>query len=344
MCLAQEAIYAIPRRENLFSPKTMKAIRLEDRNLILRDDSPIPIAKKRHCLVQIRSAALNRRDQWICEGAYPRIQNATLGSDGSGIVVEGDVFLGEEVVICPSLHWGNTEAFQSEAYSILGMPTDGTFAEYCLVPTENVVPKPKHLSHEQASALPLAGLTAWRALFTQGRLQKGEKLLITGIGGGVSTLALQLAVAYGAHVWVTSSSEQKIQKAISLGAQGGVHYTNAGWEKELAPNFDVILDGAGGPGLGALVRKVAMGGRIVFYGGTSGAWPSILPQHLFFKQAHIIGSTMGSEADFVRLIEFVSQHTLVPVIEEVFPLQDYVRAFAAQLDASKMGKVVLSIS
>ena len=322
----------------------MKAIRLENKNLIWREDYPIPVCKEGHSLVQIRSAALNRRDQWICEGAYPHIQNATLGSDGSGVVVEGEALQGADVVICPSLHWGNTEAFQSEEYSILGMPTDGTFAEYCLVPTENIVPKPQHLSHDQTAALPLAGLTAWRALFTQGRLQKGEKLLITGVGGGVSTLALQFAVAYGAHVWVTSSSEQKIEKAISLGAKGGVNYTKTGWDKDLSSNFDVIVDGAGGAGFGLLVRKVAMGGRIVFYGGTSGAWPSILPQHLFFKQAHIIGSTMGSAVDFARMIEFVAQHELVPILEEVYPIHDYANAFAAQLDASKMGKVVLSIS
>lgn len=319
----------------------MRALRLEHGKLVLDQNHTKPSTKGDDCLVKIHSAALNRRDQWICDGAYPNIQNATLGSDGSGTIIEG----GEcrDVVICPSLNWGEEQAFQSRNYTILGMPEDGTFAEYCVVPRSNLSPKPEHLSHQQAAALPLAGLTAWRALFTQGNLSPNDNLLITGIGGGVSTIALQLALGTNANVWVTSSSDAKIERAIQLGAKGGANYKRAGWHKELPRSFDVILDGAGGEGFGTLVRKVGMGGRIIFYGGTSGAWPAILPQHLFFKQASIIGSTMGSTSEFHALMEFVSQNKIIPLIEEVFPLNEYEKAFQRLLSPQKMGKVILTL-
>ena len=319
----------------------MHALRLEHGKLILHQNHSIPSAHGNDCLVKIHSAALNRRDQWICDGAYPNIQNATLGSDGCGTIIEG----GErrDVVICPSLNWGEEQAFQSKSYTILGMPEDGTFAEYCVVPRSNLIPKPDHLSHQQAAALPLAGLTAWRALFTQGNLSPNDNLLITGIGGGVSTIALQLALGTNANVWVTSSSDTKIERAIQLGAKGGANYKHSGWHKELPKSFDVILDGAGGEGFGTLVRKIGMGGRIVFYGGTSGAWPSILPQHLFFKQARIIGSTMGSISEFHALMEFVSKNKIIPLIEEVFPVEEYERAFQRLLSPQKMGKVILTL-
>ena len=147
----------------------MRALRLENGELVLHRNHSKPSLQEDYCLVQIHSAALNRRDQWICDGAYPNIQNATLGSDGCGTVVEGSYdAIERDVVICPSLNWGKNQAFQSKDYTILGMPEDGTFADYCAVPSCTLCPKPEHLSHQQAAALPLAGLTAWRALCTQG--------------------------------------------------------------------------------------------------------------------------------------------------------------------------------
>ena len=214
-------------------------------------------------LINLQAAALNRRDLWIQQGAYPKIEfPAVLGSDGSGVLAELNETdslnssLGDNVLICPSLNWGNNQAHQSPQFSILGMPSQGTLAEKICVPIENIVARPPHLSHQEAAALPLAGLTAWRSIFTKGQLAAGERVLITGIGGGVALMALQFAIAAGAEVFVTSSSEAKIKTAQSMGAAGGISYTVSNWRKQLPKSFDVIIDSAGGPDFGELIKLI----------------------------------------------------------------------------------------
>lgn len=323
----------------------MRALRFCENNLTLDQNAHIPICTAGMAIVQIHYAALNRRDQWIVQGAYPNIQSSILGSDGCGIVVQGSQsVVGKEVIICPSLGWGENEQYQSREYEILGMPNDGTFSEYCLVPEQNLIQKPTHLSSKQAAALPLAGLTAWRALMTKGHCTHQSRILVTGAGGGVAMFACQLAIASGAEVWVTSSSNIKIQTCLNLGAHGGVNYTEKGWEKKLPQNFDIVIDGAGGAGFGSLVRLIGMGGRIVFYGGTKGAWPAIRPQHLFFKQAQIMGSTMGSPQEFVELCRFVEMHRIIPMIDSCFAIEQYSMAFDALSSKNRIGKVIISCS
>ncbi|MDW8236252.1 MAG: alcohol dehydrogenase catalytic domain-containing protein, partial [Bacteroidia bacterium] len=200
----------------------------------------LPPLPPTHVRVQIQAAALNRRDLWIGLGLYPGIQYpAILGSDGCGKVVgvgnkADTTLLGKTVLLNPSLEWGDREEVQSENYHILGMPTAGTLAEFVDIPAENVHPIPEHLTPAEAAAIPLAGLTAYRATFVQGKLQPGQKVLIPGIGGGVAVWALQLAVAAGAEVWVLSSHPDKITKAQQLGAQGGMLYTQPDWSQQLA--------------------------------------------------------------------------------------------------------------
>ena len=126
-----------------------------------------------------------------------------------------------------------------------------------------------------------------------------------------------------------------------MGAMGGVNYKTEKWYRQL-PAFDIIIDGAGGDGFGSLVRLLNMGGRLVFYGGTQGSWPKILPQHLFFKQASILGSTMGSPKEFSQLCDFVSKNTIVPVIDSVFSIHSFKKAFAQLNSPQKMGKIILS--
>ena len=215
------------------------------------------------------------------------------------------------------------------------------------VPLGNLAEKPAHLTAEQAAALPLAGVTAWRALMTRAAMQPAERVLITGIGGGVALFALQFAVAAKAEVYVTSGSEDKIAKAVELGAKAGVLYSEDGWRKKLSSHvpggFDVIIDGAGGEGFGDLARLLGPAGRLAFYGGTRGKWPSILPQHLFFRQVAIVASTMGSPEDFAAMTSFVSEHKLVPVVDEVFALEDGAQAFARLESGAQFGKVVLKV-
>lgn len=303
--------------------------------------------------VVIAAAALNHRDLWIRAGRYPGIRHPiVLGSDGVGTICavgEGisEARIGARVILNPSLDWGPDERQNQPKFTILGLPRDGTFAEVMTIPSANALPCPTHLSDPCAAALPLAGLTAWRALVTRGEAKAGDRVLITGIGGGVALAALQWAVALGCEVWVTSSRAEKIQRAVALGASGGVLYTDEGWERGLLSQargaFDVVIDSAGGDGFKALTRVVGLGGRIVFYGATCGKWPPLSPQLLFFKQVSVLATMMGSDQDFTRMLDFVSRRRLEPVVDRIFELADGAAAFDWLESGAQFGKVVLRI-
>lgn len=304
-------------------------------------------------IVQLKAAALNRRDYWITMGLYPGIEPpVVLGSDGAGIVSAcgDDVdphWVGREVILDPGIGWGNDAHAQSKEFRILGLPQDGTFATEVVVDQSQLHEKPTHLNWSQAAALPLAGVTAYRALFTQGRLGRGDQVLITGIGGGVATFALQFAVAAGIEVWVTSSSQEKIDRAVALGASGGASYQADGWAEQLASRGvkpSLIIDGAGGPGHVSLIQLAAPGGRIVNYGATAGPPPKLDLFKVFWKQLRLQGTTMGSPEDFVAMLAFVSQHQIVPAIDRVFPLEQGNEAIAEMKSSPQFGKYVLTIA
>jgi zinc-binding alcohol dehydrogenase/oxidoreductase len=251
------------------------------------------------------------------------------------------------VIINPAFNWGSSPTHQSPTnFSILGLPEDGTFAEYVKVPLSSLVEKPSHLSFEEAAALPLAGVTAYRALFTRAQLQAGEKILITGIGGGVALFALQYAIAAGAKAYVTSGSQEKIDKAMQLGASGGVNYTNDNWGQalqELAGSFDVIADGAAGEGMDELMNLATPGGRLAFYGATRGNPSSLVARRIFWKQLTIVGSTMGSPEDFHAMVSFVCKHALRPVVDTIYSFSEAEAAFRRMDDARQFGKIVLKV-
>src|SRR5918993_52127 len=202
-------------------------------------------------VVRLRNAALNRRDVFVTQGMYPGAKPDALpiilGSDGSGeVTAKGD---GAEVVINPALYWGDNPKVPGKEYRILGLPDNGTYAQFVKLPADHVFPKPSHLSHEEAAAIPLRALTAYRALFTRGHLQEGETVLVPGIGGGVATFVVQMAKAAGATVFVSSGSDEKIEHAKALGAEGGVNYDSENWSKELkemAGSVDLSVDSIGG--------------------------------------------------------------------------------------------------
>lgn len=301
-------------------------------------------------VVRLQAAALNRRDFWITRGMYPGIVTPIVpGSDGAGVVGkvgEGvdESWLDREALINPGFDWGAGSAAQADDFTILGLPRDGTFATEVAVPVAQLHPKPESFTWEGAAALPLAGLTAYRALFSQGGLQAGEKVLITGIGGGVATFALQFAVAAGAKVWVTSSSQEKIDRATKLGSEGGFDYRDESWGKaclESAGAPDLIIDSAGGPGYGTLLHIAAPGGRIVNYGSTAGPPEKLDLFKVFWKQLRLQGSTMGSPADFEAMLKFVSEHNLKPVVDEVVPLAEGAAAVDRMRTSPQFGKVVL---
>jgi len=330
----------------------MKAIVLEaaDKPLVLKEVEK-PALQPGEVLVQIKAAALNRRDYWITVGKYAGIKYPSiLGSDGAGIVAEvgSDAdkgWLNKEVVINPCHNWGDHEDYQNRDFTILGLPEEGTFAEYVKVKAEYLYSKPSHLSWEQAAALPLAGMTTYRALFTKGKAKKGDKVLITGIGGGTGTFALQWAVAAGCKVFVTSGSGEKIERARQLGALAGVNYKAQDWAEQLklmAGGFDVIIDSALGDGFDKLLDIGNPGARIVFFGGTAGNIPALNGRKIFWKQLQILGTTMGSPGDFKGMLDLVNQHKIVPVIDEVFLLANAQRAIDKMAGSSQFGKLVLT--
>jgi NADPH:quinone reductase-like Zn-dependent oxidoreductase len=314
---------------------------------------PAPQPGPGEVLVQLKAAALNHRDVWIQKGQYAGLKFPVVpGADGAGIVAEAGEgadpgLVGREVLINPGLHWGNDpRTHNRKTFKILGLPDDGTFAQYVKVPAAYVHPKPAHLTFEQAAALPLGGLTAYRALFTRAALAPGERVLITGVGGGTAQIAMQFAVTRGAQVFVTSGSDEKLDRAKAMGAAGGANYKDAGWVESLKAQggeFDVIVDSAAGEGFSKLIDLAALGGRIVFYGGTKGVINGLVPGKMFWKQLSLLASTMGSEADFTALLRFVTEHQIVPVVDKIFPLAEGEAALRYMDNAQQFGKIVLRI-
>lgn len=320
----------------------MKALIIKQLNSLLEfSEAADPTAGKNEAIVSLRAAALNHRDLFITQGLYAGIKTpCVLGSDGAG------EWRGNRVLLYPALEWGNNPNFQGKNFRVLGMPENGCFAEQICIPRKNIFPVPDHLDWEQAAALPLAGLTAWRTLFSRCKLKKGEKVLITGIGGGVALTALQFAVATGADVFVSSGDAGKIERATVMGAKGGANYREEGWEKRLKQEtggFDVIIDSAGGDGFALFPALCNPGARVGFYGGSLGKVNGLSLQPLFWKQISLHGSTMGSPREFRAMLAFVQKHEIVPVVDSVFPLSEGAKAFKKMEQGKQFGKIVLSM-
>ena len=329
---------------------TMRAAQLTAINILVVNEVALPEPGAGEVRVRLKAAALNHRDLWIKLGQYAgRSFPCIPGSDGAGVVeaVGGEVdaaWVGREVVINASFGWGENQAAQGSGFSILGLPRAGTLAEAIVVPVAQLAAKPAHLDWAQAAALPLAGLTAYRALFSRAQLRAGERVLISGVGGGVALFALQFAVARGAEVWVTSSSAAKIASAVKLGARGGYEYTQEGWVVEAAKAglFDVIVDSAGGAGFEALIDGAAPGGRIVFFGATRGNPPGLPMRKIFWKQLNVLGTTMGSPADWAEMLAEVNRAKLVPVVSATYALAEVGAAFDLMEAGGQMGKIVVT--
>jgi zinc-binding alcohol dehydrogenase/oxidoreductase len=296
--------------------------------------------------VDLVAAALNRRDFWIRTGGKVELP-AVLGSDGAGVVSavgDGvpDVAVGDEVVINPSLDWGDEEEASGPDFRILGVPDQGTYAEKIVVGAHQVRPRPQNLSWLEAAALPLAGLTAWRVVVTHGEARPGRTILVPGAGGGVSTFLIQIASAFGARVLVTTSSEEKLERARQLGAEGGAIYTDDDWPEQVAP-VDVIADSVGAPVWSGAFRALRPGGRLVNFGDTARATAEVALSKLYFGYFRIQGTTMGSPREFDALLAHVQRAEWRPVIDSVFPLADAAGAHARLEHPDRFGKVVLTV-
>jgi zinc-binding alcohol dehydrogenase/oxidoreductase len=314
-----------------------KVLRVEQR--------PDPAPRAGWAIVELRAAALNWHDCLVRQGLYDVRLPRVLGADGAGVRRD----TGEEVVILPSLHWGEDERAPGPSWEILGDYTDGTYAELVAVPVANLFPKPPGWSFTDAAALPLAGLTAHRALFARGGLRGGETALILGAGGGVATIAIGLARIAGARVLVTTSTTPKLDQARTLGADGGVLYTEPGWPESIrelsgGDGVDVVIDSVGSTWPDSLAT-LRPGGRLVSFGATGSASTEVDVRRFYFAQHTILGTTMGSPRDFAGLLSLVDgAPDWRPVVDSVRPLEEAAEAHAAMERREHTGKLVLSVA
>jgi zinc-binding alcohol dehydrogenase/oxidoreductase len=336
----------------------MKAVvlhELEGPESLSYEDVQDPEPGSGEIVVRLRNAALNRRDVFVTQGMYPGAKPDALpiilGSDGSGeVAAKGDGAEGPdegaEVVINPALYWGDNPKVPGKEYRILGLPDDGTYAQFVKVPADHVFPKPSHLSHEEAASIPLAALTAYRALFTRGQLQEGETVFVPGIGGGVATFVVQMAKAAEATVFVSSGEDEKIEKAKELGAEGGVNYNSEDWSKELksmAGGVDLSVDSIGGDAFNNMIQLAKPGGRIVVFGSTAGPAPKVMTISIALKNLDVFGTAMGNAQEFGDMLSFYEKHDLHPVINETFSLEEAATAQQHMEEGKGIGKIVLEI-
>jgi NADPH:quinone reductase-like Zn-dependent oxidoreductase len=331
----------------------MKAALLDPKtNRLSVSDTDPPRPSATEILVNLKAAALNHRDLWYQQGRrFDSGTSVIMGSDGAGTAAEAGTeaepsLTGKEVIINPSIEWGNDPRAQGPDYEILGIPGNGTFAEQIALDSKYIYEKPPHLTIEQAAALPLAGLTAYRALFTRGEFEPGHAVLVTGAGGGAALFALQFAVAMDGRVYVTSGHDRKIEEAIKLGAVDGVNYRKSEWSRELediSTGFDIIIDSAGGGDFEKLTHLAKPGGRIVNFGRTAGETGPLNPARIFYKQLSILGTTMGSDGEFGDMVKLVTEKKITPVVDSVFKLDEIGKAFKRMEAGEQFGKIVIRI-
>jgi zinc-binding alcohol dehydrogenase/oxidoreductase len=330
----------------------MRVVRTGDPPVFEEVEGAEPVAGHGDVVVRVVTAALNRRDWWLWRDAGTAVP-VTLGSDAAGVVTEvgagvESVSVADEVVINPTLGWGEGERIPTETFEILGSPRGGTFAERVVVPAKNVALRPVELSWEQAAALSLAGLTAWRAVVTCARAGDGRRVLVTGAGSGVATFAVQIAAAIGSEVWVTTSSEAKVRRLRELGARGGVVYSQQDWGLRLREaagvGFDAAIDSWGAEGWADVLRSLRWGGVLVSFGDTGGESSTIPVAEVYWAWRSLVGTTMGSPGEYRALLDHVRGHAWRPVIDSVHALEDLASAAQRLLDRDRFGKVVLRVS
>ncbi|KAH8813444.1 NAD(P)-binding protein [Flagelloscypha sp. PMI_526] len=346
-------------------PKSTKALVLRtvpDRKPLFHDavieDKPIEPLQEGEILVKVNAVAFNHRDLWMRKGLYPGITDgATYGADGAGVVVDAadpsDPLLNKRVILAPIRGWTEDPYAPEDIMIALGgSPVQGTFQHYLVVERDWVVPTPEHLDDRQAAAWPLGGLTAWRAAVINGRVTNGSNVLITGIGGGVALLALQICVAKGANVFVTSSNPEKIQKAVELGAKGGANYKDKNWAAEIGElvrtkgsshHLDTVIDAGGGPIFTSIGKYLKQGGSVVCYGMHANPSISMTMKQVMSNQ-RLIGSTMGSLLDLKNATTFVAESKLVPALSHILHGLDKAHeGFELMASGEQFGKIVISL-
>jgi zinc-binding alcohol dehydrogenase/oxidoreductase len=327
----------------------VKAVRIHEDGgpeVLRYEDADDPVAGPGEVLIRLRAASLNHLDIWTRKGMPSAPKPRILGADGAGIVealgdeTDGLVAVGDAVVINPGLE---------EGMHILGEHSDGTHAELIAVPAEYVHPLPDGLSFTEAAAFPLVFETAYRMLVTRAKLAEGEWVLVWGAGGGVASAALVLAKACGGRVIATSSSDEKLARAREAGADALVNHESgdvAAAVKEATDGrgADIVIEHVGEATWKTSLQAAAPEGRVVVCGATSGPNPPAQLHRIWWKQLSVLGSTMGTRADFAGAYDLVARGAARPIVDRIFPLEEAAAAHEHLESGKQFGKVVLEIS
>ena len=323
-------------------------------------DVPDPAIGPADVLVRVRACALNHLDLFVREGlpGFRLPLPFWTGCDIAGEVAQvgaavRDVTVGDRVAVNPNLHCGRCEFCEKGeqslcvTYGILGEHVHGGLAEYVKVAGDKVVKLPAHVKYEDTAAFILVNMTAWRMLVTQARLRAGEDLLVIGVGGGVSSTAVQIGKLCGARVWVTSSSDDKLARARELGADECINHAREDWarvvwERTGRRGVDVVLENVGAATWKGSLRALAKGGRLVTCGATSGPIGETDIRVVFWKQVSIIGSTMSSNAEFHDVMRELFRGRLRAIVDTVMPLAEGVDAQRRLAEGKQFGKIVLT--
>lgn len=317
----------------------MKAIRIHEDGgpeVLRYEDAPDPKPGPDDILIQLRAASLNRLDLWVRRGLPSVPKPRILGADGAGVDESG-----RRVVINPGLEHG-------DKITVIGEHTDGTHAEQIAIPASNVYPIPNGLTFEEAAAFPLVFETVYRMLVTRAGLEEGEWVLAWGAGSGIGSATLVIAKALGARVVATSSSEAKLERARGLGADVTVNHATgdvlaAVKEATDGAGVDVVVEHVGEATWQTSLQAVRAHGRVAVCGATTGPNPKAALHRIWWKQLTILGSTMGTKADFEGAYELVASGKAKPVVDSVFPLADARAAHERMESGEQFGKIVLSI-
>ncbi len=301
-------------------------------------ERPEPEPRPGWSLVDLRAATLNHHDLWSLQGVGLPADRLpmTLGCDGAGVTQDGREVIVHAVIASPG--WSGDETLDPRR-SLFSEVHQGTFSERVLVPDANLVPKPESMSWEVAAALPTAWLTAYRMLFTNAKVTPGCLVLVQGAGGGVATACIQLGVAAGLRVWVTSRSEEKRAQALALGAE-------AAFESgaRLPEKVDAVMETVGAATWSHSVNVLRPGGVIVISGATSGdAPPKAELTKVFFRQLSVVGSTMGNRHELERLARLVVAHDLQLTVDQSMPLSEARRGFERLASGEAFGKIVFTV-
>ena len=317
------------------------------------EDVPAPAPGPGEVRVRVRASSLNHLDLWVRRGLtgetpMPHIGGADAAGEveavGSGVDA---AWVGARVVVDPALDYDWYETGGARRFRVLGEHTQGAFAELCVVPAANLVRLPPHVSYDVAAAAGLVAVTAWHGLVTRGGVRAGETVLITGASGGVATMAVLIARLLGARVLAVTSGPENVARVRGLGADVvydrlEADYARAAWADTGKRGVHLVLDSVGQALWPGNLRVLAPGGRLVTYGATTGRNAETDLAQVFWKQLSILGTTMGSPDDFRAVMAHVFEGRLVPVIQEIVPLEQARRAHDLLERGEVFGKLVLT--